>query len=128
MFSIKKSMLNLNLNISEHKPYFSRALLFFDSAFSSRLFLFSVSASSSRLCLSLQPYHHCALAIVSRYFSAYFLWLCLSLHLFMLNTMAEFGLPCMTEFLPSAMAEWRDIASTLVAATFLARPHMAEFW
>ncbi|RZB42072.1 hypothetical protein D0Y65_052877 [Glycine soja] len=34
------------------------------SSFSSRLFLFSVSASSSRLCLSLQPYHHCALAIL----------------------------------------------------------------
>ncbi|KAL5193130.1 Replication protein A DNA-binding subunit A [Glycine soja] len=35
-----------------------------NTTFSSRLFLFSVSASSSRLCLSLQPYHHCALAIL----------------------------------------------------------------
>jgi len=41
--------------------------------------------------------------------------------------MAEFGSLRMVEFLPSAMVEWHGIASTMVAATFLARPRMAEF-
>ena len=117
-------MLNLNLKISEYEPYFPCALFFFDSALSQQRCIFFVSARSSRLCLSLQPYRHHALTTMSRYFSSYFSRLCLSLHLFVLNTMAEFGSPCMTEFLPSAMVEWHGMASTMVATTFLARSCM----